>query len=157
MFPIMLVEHLWGGIFCTNWLALSAKREEAHYSTTMRLGSYASNIQGRRPLHFAWFYPILSWPINHDWLNLSSFNKKRKICHKTPILVSGPFVALGETVHFPPWERFFDFSFPSYGRFLKKKPSKLRHILKFVSWYRYFSTFICPSLFLWKDTVTFKL
>ena len=33
----------------------------------------------------------------------------------------GPFVALGESVHFPRWERFFDFSFPSYGRFRKKK------------------------------------
>ena len=31
------------------------------------------------------------------------------------------FVALGETVHIPLGERFFDFPFPSYSRFRKKK------------------------------------
>ena len=34
----------------------------------------------------------------------------------TPILVNGPFVALGEAVHFPPWERFSDFPFPSFRK-----------------------------------------
>ena len=38
-----------------------------------------------------------------------------------PILVNGQFVALGETVNFPHWGRFFDFLFLSYGRFRKKK------------------------------------
>ena len=38
----------------------------------------------------------------------------------TPILVNGPFVALGETVPFPRWEYFVYFSFQSYGRFRKK-------------------------------------
>ena len=33
--------------------------------------------------------------------------QKSNFCHTTPILVNGPFVALGETVHFPHWERFF--------------------------------------------------
>ena len=47
--------------------------------------------------------------------------KKSDFCHTTPILVNGPFVALGEIVHFPPWERFFDFSFQSYGPFRTKK------------------------------------
>ena len=37
------------------------------------------------------------------------------------ILVKDPFVDLGETVHFPCWGQFFDFSFPSYGCFCKKK------------------------------------
>ena len=27
----------------------------------------------------------------------------------TPILANGLFVALGETVHFPPWDGFFNF------------------------------------------------
>ena len=48
--------------------------------------------------------------------------EKSDICYMTPILVNGPFVALGETGHFPLWERFFDFPFPSYSRFHKKKP-----------------------------------
>ena len=38
----------------------------------------------------------------------------------TPILVNDPFVALEEIVHFPPWEQFFDFPFPSYSRFCQK-------------------------------------
>ena len=52
---------------------------------------------------------------------LDILGQKSEICHTTPLLVDGPFVALGETVHFPPWEQFFDFSFSSYGCFLKKK------------------------------------
>ena len=50
--------------------------------------------------------------------------KKLIFCYTTPILVNGPFLALEETVHNPRWERFFDFSFPSYGRFRKKKPGR---------------------------------
>ena len=42
--------------------------------------------------------------------------------HRTPILVNSPFVALGETVHFPPWDRFFDFPFWSYSSFRKNNP-----------------------------------
>ena len=47
--------------------------------------------------------------------------KKSDFYHTTPILVKSPFVALGETVHFPPWEQFFDFPFTSYSHFRKKK------------------------------------
>ena len=36
------------------------------------------------------------------------------------ILVDDPFLALGMTVNFPPWERFFDFPFRSYSSFRKK-------------------------------------
>ena len=46
--------------------------------------------------------------------------EKPDFCHTTPILVNGPFVALGEAVHFPPWERFSDFPFRSYS-FRKEK------------------------------------
>ena len=52
--------------------------------------------------------------------------KKFDICHTTPILVNGLFLALGDTVHFPPWGQFFDFSIPSYGwRVKKSSPSPL--------------------------------
>ena len=46
--------------------------------------------------------------------------KKSDFCHTTPILVNDLFVALGVTVHFLPWEWFFDFPFRSYSCFLKK-------------------------------------
>ena len=48
--------------------------------------------------------------------------QKSNFCHTTPILVNGPFVTLRVTVHFPPWERFFDFPFRSYSSFRKKNP-----------------------------------
>ena len=47
--------------------------------------------------------------------------QKSDFCHTTPILVVDPFLALGMTVNFPPWERFFDFPFRSYSSFRKKK------------------------------------
>ena len=53
--------------------------------------------------------------------NLGFWPKNPIFCHKTPILVNSPFVALRVTVHFPPWERFSDFPFPIYSRFRKKK------------------------------------
>ena len=46
--------------------------------------------------------------------------KKSDFCHTTPILVDDPFLALGMTVNFPPWEQFFDFPFRSYCCFHKK-------------------------------------
>ena len=46
--------------------------------------------------------------------------KKSDFCDTTPILVNGPFVALRETVHFSPWDRFFDFPFPRCSSFRKK-------------------------------------
>ena len=51
--------------------------------------------------------------------------QKSDFCHTIPILVDGPFAALGEIVHFPPLGRFFDFAFPSYGRF--RGPKKWPH------------------------------
>ena len=46
--------------------------------------------------------------------------KKSDFCHTTPIFVDDPFLALDMTVNFPPWKRFFDFSFRSYSCFRKK-------------------------------------
>ena len=46
--------------------------------------------------------------------------QKSDFCHTTQILVNDPFLALGMTVNFPPWEQFFDFPFLSYSRFRKK-------------------------------------
>ena len=46
--------------------------------------------------------------------------QKSNFCHTTPFLVDDPFLALGMTVNFPPWERFFDFPFRSYSCFRKK-------------------------------------
>ena len=33
--------------------------------------------------------------------------KKSDFCHTIPILVNGPFIALRETFHFPPWEVYY--------------------------------------------------
>merc|ERR1712122_38466 len=43
--------------------------------------------------------------------------KKSDFCHTTLIFVDDPFLALDMTVNFPPWKRFFDFSFRSYSCF----------------------------------------
>ena len=49
---------------------------------------------------------------------------KSRFWPKTPIFAIRPqfwsILALGETVHFPPWEQFFDFPFLSYSCFRKK-------------------------------------
>ena len=47
--------------------------------------------------------------------------QKSDFCHTTPILINDPFLALGMTVNFRPWEQFFDFPFRSYSSFRKKK------------------------------------
>ena len=54
------------------------------------------------------------------WEKSRFLAKKSNFCHTSPILVNDPFVALGEAVHFPPWDRFFDFMFQSYSSFRKK-------------------------------------
>ena len=48
------------------------------------------------------------------------FVQKSNFCHTTLILVNDPFLALGMTINFPPWERFVDFPFRSYSCFRKK-------------------------------------
>ena len=62
------------------------------------------------------------------WQKLNFWTENRDFWPKNPtfamrpqIFDNGSFVALWETVHFPPWDRFFDFSFLSEGLFRKKK------------------------------------
>ena len=38
-------------------------------------------------------------------------------------MVNGPFVALGKTVHFAPWDQFLDFRFRVTPIFAKKRPT----------------------------------
>ena len=52
--------------------------------------------------------------------------QKSDFCHTTPILVNDPFVAFGVTVHFPPWNWFFNFTFQSYSCFRKKSGWRLK-------------------------------
>merc|ERR1711873_274371 len=76
---------------------------------------------------FEQLFPVVA----RTWLGLKSgtsffgpkfrfLAKKSDFCHTTPILVDDPFLALGMTVNFPPWEPFFDFPFRSYSCFRKK-------------------------------------
>ena len=51
------------------------------------------------------------------------FARKSVILPHDPNFCNSAFLALGETVHFAPLERLFDFSFPSYGCFRKKNPA----------------------------------
>ena len=54
------------------------------------------------------------------------FGPKSRFWPKNPIFAMRPQfwstvrLALGETVHFPPWAQFFNFIFLSYGHFCKK-------------------------------------
>ena len=72
---------------------------------------------------FAQHFPVAAWcPLRSEFFvgpKSSDFGPKLRFRHTTPNFVNGPFVALGETVHFQPLERFFDFSFPSYAVFVK--------------------------------------
>ena len=76
---------------------------------------------------FEQLFPVVA----RTWLGLKSgplflgpkfrfLVQKSDFCHTTPILVNDPFLALGMTVNFPPWERFFDFLIRSYSCFRKK-------------------------------------
>ena len=48
--------------------------------------------------------------------------EKSDFCLMTPNFVNDPFVVLGETVHFPPWDRFFDFFVPTWPTHQKVFP-----------------------------------
>ena len=68
-----------------------------------------SSYQGANETPFqCWKY----WPVRLKLAEHSVFGPKLWFLPHDP---------LGETVHFPPWGQFFDFLFPSYCRFLKKK------------------------------------
>ena len=47
--------------------------------------------------------------------------QKSFFCHRTANFINGPFLVLGKMVHIQPLDQLFDFSFPSYARFRKKK------------------------------------
>ena len=55
----------------------------------------------------------------------SDFGPKSVFCYRTPDFVKGPFVALAKAVDLAPSDQFFDFSFPSYGRFRGGDPQKV--------------------------------
>ena len=84
-------------------------------------------IWAKATFFFEQLFPVVA----RTWLELKSeclflgqkfqfLVQKSDICHTIPILVNDPCVALGVIVHFPPWERFFDFPFRSYSCFRKK-------------------------------------
>ena len=92
-------------------------------------------IWAKATFFFEQLFPV----VTRTWLELRSerfflgpksrfWAKKSDFCHMTPILVSGRFVALGEAVHFPPWERFSDFPFQSYSSFRKKTRLKAQKV-----------------------------
>ena len=84
-------------------------------------------IWAKGPFFFEQLFPVVA----RTWLESKSeclflgpkfwfLAQKSNFCHTTPILVDDPFLALGMTVNFPHWERFFDFPFRSYSCFRKK-------------------------------------
>ena len=77
------------------------------------------------------FFEQLFSVVARTWLGLKSVRlfldpkfqflaQKSNFCHTTPILVNDPFLALGMTINFRPWERFFDFPFRSCSSLRKK-------------------------------------
>ena len=67
----------------------------------------------------AWLENGVHWEVN------PLLGPKTRISAQNSVFFTGfcqwPLVALGKTVHFTPWDQFFDFSFPSYSIFLYKK------------------------------------
>ena len=57
------------------------------------------------------------------WPEISGLGRKIRFLPYDPNF-GQQLVALRGTVHFPPWERFFYFPFPSYGRFRKKAQTR---------------------------------
>ena len=54
---------------------------------------------------------------------ISDFGPKLLFYHMAPNFVNGPFVALGETVHLAPWDRFSTF-FRVTAVFIKNRPTR---------------------------------
>ena len=55
--------------------------------------------------------------------------RKSVFCYRTPDFVNGPFVALAKAVDLAPSDRFFDFSFLSYGCFREGDPPTQQKVL----------------------------
>ena len=62
-------------------------------------------------------------------LNFRIWARKSVFCYRTPDFVNGPFVALGDSFDLAPLDPFFDFSFPSYGRFREGDPPTQQKVL----------------------------
>ena len=56
------------------------------------------------------------------WPKFSNLARKSVFSYRTLDSVKGPFVALAKAVDLAPSDPFFDFSFPSYGRFREGDP-----------------------------------
>ena len=50
-------------------------------------------------------------------------------CYRTPNVVNGPFVALGDSFDLAPSDPFLNFSFPSYGNFREGDPPTQQKVL----------------------------
>ena len=61
--------------------------------------------------------------------NFRIFARNSVFCYRTPDFVNGPFVALAKAVDLAPSDPFFDFSFPSYGRFREGDPPTQQKVL----------------------------
>ena len=65
--------------------------------------------------------------------NFRILARKSVFCYRTPDFVNGPFVALAKAVDLAPSDPFFDFSFPSYGRFREGDPPTQQKVLPHLS------------------------
>ena len=66
-------------------------------------------------------------------LNFRSSVQKSVLCYRTPDFADGPFVALAKAVDLAPSDPFFDFSFPSYGRFREGDPPTQQKVLPHIT------------------------
>merc|ERR1712004_429356 len=118
-------------------------RRNGHFYVRPKSGFWPKNGSYPKKSPKMTFHPLIIWAkalfffeqlfpvVARTWLGEKSdrlfmgpkfrfLAPKSNFCHTTPILVDDPFLALGMTVNFPPWERFFDFPFRSYSCFRKK-------------------------------------
>ena len=65
--------------------------------------------------------------------NFRILARKSVFCYRTPDFVNGPFVALAKAKILAPSDPFFDFSFPSYGRFREGDPPTQQNVLPHLS------------------------
>ena len=125
----MTTDPVWAGI--TEKRPFLRSAEKCFFGQKV---GFNPKINPKATFFFEQLFPVVA----RTWLELRSESfflgpkswflvQKSDFCHTTPILVNDPFLALGMTVNFPPWDRFFDFPFRSYSSFCKKNlvdPSK---------------------------------
>ena len=116
-----------------TWSGLELRRNDQLYVQPKKCIFFQKHLKFLKRLIFIWekvtfFFEQLFPVVAKTWLELRSESfflgpksrflvQKSIFCHTTPILVNDPFLALGMTVNFPPWDRFFDFLFRSYSCF----------------------------------------